>query len=70
SESSASATPVAPVQRAGPARAPPVSQVLAHLAAAGVQALSIGKGVLRFVFHLDIGDADVEVILAALSAYR
>ena len=47
-----------------------MSQVLAHLAAAGVQALSIGKGVLRFVFHLDIGDADVEVILAALSAYR
>ena len=45
-------------------------QVLAHLAAAGVQALSIGEGVLRFVFHRDIGDADVEVILAALSAYR
>jgi threonine aldolase len=45
-------------------------QVLAHLAAAGFRALAIGEGVLRFVFHLDVGDADVEVILAALDAYR
>ncbi len=44
--------------------------VLAHLAGAGVQALSIGEGVLRFVFHLDVGDEDVEVVLAALRAYR
>jgi threonine aldolase len=46
------------------------AQVLAHLAAAGIQALSIGEGVLRFVFHLDVGDADVEAILAALATYR
>ena len=43
--------------------------LLAHLAAAGVLALSIAEGVMRFVFHLDVGDADVEVVLRALSQF-
>ncbi len=42
---------------------------LAHLAGAGIRALSIADGVVRFVFHLDVGDAGVEGVLRALSAY-
>jgi threonine aldolase len=42
---------------------------LAHLAGAGIRALSISDGIVRFVFHLDVGDADVEAVLRTLSAY-
>lgn len=45
-------------------------RVLAHLEAAGIKALAIGEGVVRFVFHLDVGDADVAAIQGALGAFR
>jgi threonine aldolase len=47
----------------------PAEQFLAHLAEAGIRALSIADGVVRFVFHLDVDDAGVEAVLRALSAY-
>ena len=43
---------------------------LRHLAAADVRAATIGDGLVRFVFHLDVAEDDVEVIHKALQSYR
>jgi len=48
----------------------PTDAFLAHLRARGVMAGSIGKQLVRFVFHLDVTDAQCEVLLAALKSYR
>jgi threonine aldolase len=50
------------------ARATP-AQFLAHLAARGIKALAIGPQTIRFVFHLDISDAQSEAIGAAVGAF-
>ena len=42
---------------------------VAHLATAGVRALVIAEGTIRLVFHLDVGDDDVEVVLRAIRGF-
>lgn len=46
------------------------AQVIEHLAAHGVRALSMGGKTVRFVFHLQVGDAEVDRIVAAVRAFR
>jgi threonine aldolase len=53
--------------RVAPGR--PAEAVVEHLAGAGIRSLAIAEGTVRLVFHLDIGDADVEVIARALRSY-
>lgn len=46
------------------------ARAIEHLAAHDVRALSMGGQTVRFVFHLHVGDAEVERIVAALRAFR
>ncbi|HLU37782.1 MAG TPA: GntG family PLP-dependent aldolase, partial [Planctomycetota bacterium] len=45
------------------------SALLEHLAARGVRALAVGPRRIRFVTHRDVGDADVERCIAAVTAW-
>ncbi|MBS0394779.1 MAG: low-specificity L-threonine aldolase [Proteobacteria bacterium] len=44
--------------------------LMAHLRAHGVAAVTMGPRLVRFVFHLDVSDAQVEALLAAVRAFR
>jgi len=44
--------------------------LLAHLKAADVYAQSYGRHAIRFVFHLDVDDAGLERVVAALRSFR
>ncbi len=51
------------LRRVPPRRHP---RLLAHLAATGIVAGTIGAGTVRFMTHLDIDDADVAAVVAAI----
>jgi threonine aldolase len=44
--------------------------LLAYLREKGVQAGTLGKRLVRFVLHLDVDDAGVDALIAAMRAYR
>jgi threonine aldolase len=48
----------------------PPARVIQHLAAHGVRASSMGGQTVRFVFHLQVDDADVDRLLDALRAFE
>src|ERR1700733_225133 len=48
----------------------PTEQFLAHLRAHDVRASSIGPRTIRFVFHLDVSDAQFDRLVEAMRAFR